>query len=381
MLTDFTVLLTCATTSGRSRMVVGPKKAFSTERFSRGPIPPVHFATRSNAANSTFWRRPARPAVQFINTALPTRSGYVAAKVAPIMPPQELPTKCAFSSPRPSRMSATQRAQSSKLKKSDSAWLPPCPGGSTSTTCRRAMRVWATPCHMSPVISRLGQKTIGEPDPPVCSRSRPRTVSTVCSRSGGPMLVIGTHPIHNSSTQLGNPQQDLRLYSAAALGPLVEETAMYLTTRPMITAAAVLIGVNTVAVTPMAAASPQAEIRGVQLTSFDPNNWLDVLQQALTNTTDIYDHFAPAPFPDLQQFAANLPAYFEGTRDISTDLASAGKAAVVPFEPTNPEPYIYPSLDPASSNIGISALGHHLFDIPLPGKAGLLDLLTNGLQF
>ena len=156
---------------------------------------------------------------------------------------------------------------------------------------------------------------------------------------------------------------------------------MYLTTRPVITAAAVLLGVNAVAVTPMAAASPQPQIRAVQLTSFDPNNWLDVLQQALTNTTDIYNHFAPAPYPDLQQFAANLPAYFEGTRDISTDLALAGKAAVVPFEPTNPEPYIYPSLDPAASNIGITALGIHLFDIPLPGKAGLLDLLTNGLQF
>jgi hypothetical protein len=156
---------------------------------------------------------------------------------------------------------------------------------------------------------------------------------------------------------------------------------MKLTTRPLITAAVVLVGVNAVAVTPMAAASPEAAIRAVQLTSFDPNNWLDVLQQASTNATDIYDHFAPAPFPDLQQFAANLPAYLEGTRNISTDLTAAGNAAIVPFEPTNPEPYIYPSLDPTSSNIGISLLGAHLFDIPLPGKAGLLDLLTNGLQF
>ncbi|WP_428341686.1 hypothetical protein [Mycobacterium sp.] len=156
---------------------------------------------------------------------------------------------------------------------------------------------------------------------------------------------------------------------------------MYLTTRPLITAAVVLVGVNAVAVTPVAAASPDALVRAVQLTSFDPNNWLDVLQLASTNATDIYDHFAPAPFPDLQQFAANLPTYFEGTRSISSDLTAAGNAAIVPFEPTNPEPYIYPSLDPTSSNIGISLLGAHLFDIPLPGKAGLLDLLTNGLQF
>lgn len=156
---------------------------------------------------------------------------------------------------------------------------------------------------------------------------------------------------------------------------------MYLTTRPMITAAVVLVGANAIAVTPMAAASPEAQIHEVQLTSYDPNNWLEVLQQALTNTTDIYDHFAPAPFPDLQQLAANLPAYFEGTRSISSDLTAAGNAAIVPFDPTNPEPYIYPSLDPTSSTIGISVLGTHLFDIDLLGKADLLNILTNGLNF
>lgn len=156
---------------------------------------------------------------------------------------------------------------------------------------------------------------------------------------------------------------------------------MQLTTRPWITAAVALVGASLVTATPATAASVDAQFRAVQLTSFDPNNWLDVLQQASTNATDIYDHFSPAPFPDLQQFIANLPAYLEGTRNVSTDLTAAGNAAVVPFDPTNPEPYIYPSLDPTSSNIGISLLGAHLFDIPLPGKAGLLDLLTNGLQF
>jgi hypothetical protein len=156
---------------------------------------------------------------------------------------------------------------------------------------------------------------------------------------------------------------------------------MDLTTRPVITAAVMLLGVNAVAVTSMAAAAPETQIRAVELTSFDPNNWLDVLQQASTNSTDIYDHFAPAPYPDLQQLLANLPAYFEGTRDFGSDLTAAGNAAIMPFEPTNPEPYIYPSLDPTSSTIGISALGHHLFDIPLPGKAGLLDVLINGLNF
>jgi hypothetical protein len=158
---------------------------------------------------------------------------------------------------------------------------------------------------------------------------------------------------------------------------------MDITASPWTTAgfAVTLVAASTIAVTPVAAASAEAQARAVALTSFDPNNWLDVLQQASTNATDIYNHFAPAPFPDLQQFAANLPAYFDGTRSLSADLTAAGNAAVVPFEPANPEPYIYPSLDPTPSNIDISALGIHLFDIPLAGKAGLLDLLTNGLQF
>jgi hypothetical protein len=38
-------------------------------------------------------------------------------------------------------------------------------------------------------------------------------------------------------------------------------------------------------------------------------------------------------------------------------------------------------VDPTQSEIGISALGINLFDIPLPGKDGLIDILTNGLDF
>ncbi|MDT5088567.1 MAG: hypothetical protein QOG47_1274, partial [Mycobacterium sp.] len=40
----------------------------------------------------------------------------------------------------------------------------------------------------------------------------------VCSRSGGPMLVIGTHPIHTSSTKLGNPQQYLEAIGSDGVG-------------------------------------------------------------------------------------------------------------------------------------------------------------------
>ena len=52
-----------------------PRNALSTDRISGGPISPRHCATRSNIANSIFCRSPARPAVQFISTARPTRSG------------------------------------------------------------------------------------------------------------------------------------------------------------------------------------------------------------------------------------------------------------------------------------------------------------------
>jgi hypothetical protein len=106
-----------------------------------------------------------------------------------------------------------------------------------------------------------------------------------------------------------------------------------------------------------------------------------VLQTALANSTDIENHFSPAPFPDLQQFIANLPDYLDGTRNISTDLTASQNAAIDPFEPANPEPYIYPSLDTTPSDINISALGLSLFDIDLPGKADLLNILTNGLSF
>ena len=54
MLTSLTAERTCATTSGRSRKVVGPKNALSTGRISNGPIPPRQRAIRSKIANWTF---------------------------------------------------------------------------------------------------------------------------------------------------------------------------------------------------------------------------------------------------------------------------------------------------------------------------------------
>ncbi len=56
-------------------------------------MPPSAPANRNMAANRILWTKPAFDAVQFIKTARSRRSGWRAAKVAPIIPPQELPTK------------------------------------------------------------------------------------------------------------------------------------------------------------------------------------------------------------------------------------------------------------------------------------------------
>jgi hypothetical protein len=57
--------------------------------------------------------------------------------------------------------------------------------------------------------------------------------------------------------------------------------ALQLATRPWIIAGVGLVGISPVIATPTAAASPGVQMRAVQLTSFDPNNWTDVLQLAL----------------------------------------------------------------------------------------------------
>ncbi len=131
---------------------------------------------------------------------------------------------------------------------------------------------------------------------------------------------------------------------------------------------------------PMIAPHPEladVQTRAVQLVDV---NWDQVLQTALANATDIYDHLSPATFADVQQFAANAPDYLDGTRNFGSDLTTAFDAATTPFTPVDAEPYIYSSLDPTPSDISIDSPLGHLFDIPMPGKDGLLDILTNGLN-
>ena len=157
---------------------------------------------------------------------------------------------------------------------------------------------------------------------------------------------------------------------------------MELTAHPLISAGLALslaaAGVIAAPVVAPLPGLPDVQAHDVRLVDV---SWDQVLQTALANATDIYDHFSPAPFADLQQFAANLPEYLDGTRNFDADLTTAYNAAINPFVPTGAEPYIYSSLDTTPSTISINALSVHLFNIDLPGKADLLSDLTNGLSF
>jgi hypothetical protein len=157
---------------------------------------------------------------------------------------------------------------------------------------------------------------------------------------------------------------------------------MELTARPWITAgfAAVTVVSASAIVTPVAArptALSDLQTRAVQLVDI---SWDQVVQTALTNATDIYDHLSPATFADVQQFAANVPEYLDGTRGFNADLTTAFDAATNPFTPVDPEPYIYSSLDTTPSTITIDIPLAPVGGIDLLGKEGLLDILTNGLN-
>ncbi len=105
----------------------------------------------------------------------------------------------------------------------------------------------------------------------------------------------------------------------------------------------------------------------MQLVSGDVS-WDQVLQTALANGTDIYDHLSPATFADIQQFAANVPAYLDGTRNFDADLMTAYNAAINPFVPTDPEPYIYTSVDPTPSSISIDTFIGTSLRYPVAGQ-------------
>lgn len=117
---------------------------------------------------------------------------------------------------------------------------------------------------------------------------------------------------------------------------------MELATRPWITAGIALAGAGAIVATPMAMSSPtlpDLQTRAVNLTSgVDPlTEWADVLQAAQANATGIFDQFAAAPFPVLQQEIVNQAGYLQDLigdpssistvlTDIQDNLMAAGAA-------------------------------------------------------
>lgn len=117
---------------------------------------------------------------------------------------------------------------------------------------------------------------------------------------------------------------------------------MELATRPWITAGIALAGAGAIVATPMAMSSPtlpDLQTRAVNLTSgVDPlTEWEDVLQAAQANATGIFDQFAAAPFPVLQQEIVNQVGYLQDLigdpssistvlTDIQDNLMAAGAA-------------------------------------------------------
>jgi hypothetical protein len=170
-----------------------------------------------------------------------------------------------------------------------------------------------------------------------------------------------------------------------------------LTYRPWITTGVVLASASLIAATPVNTPQlPDIKTTAIQLTAgFDPlTEWQEVIQQALANATDIWDHWSPAPFPALQQVLVNQVGFLEEVlknpstiADIPTQIEdnfnAAVNAAITPFTPVNPEPYIYPSLDPTPITVPIRIAT--IFGVPvntsvtLDGKADLLDILQHGL--
>src|ERR1700691_5174596 len=116
------------------------------------------------------------------------------------------------------------------------------------------------------------------------------------------MLVIVAHDTHDSICSLRQCSARAQLISSCRGGRCAEETSMELTAHPLINAGFALslaaAGVIAAPVVAPLPGLPAIQTRDVQLVDV---SWDQVLQTALANATDIYDHFSPAPFADLQQ--------------------------------------------------------------------------------
>ncbi|OHV05057.1 outer membrane porin GjpA [Mycobacterium talmoniae] len=87
-----------------------------------------------------------------------------------------------------------------------------------------------------------------------------------------------------------------------------------LATRPWVTAGVALAGASLIAVTPVTAAPlPDVAPPEIQLTAgLDPiTPWVDVIQQASTNVSDLFAAWSSDPFPIIRQVATNQIGYLE----------------------------------------------------------------------
>ncbi|MEZ0365747.1 outer membrane porin GjpA [Mycobacterium sp. pUA109] len=187
---------------------------------------------------------------------------------------------------------------------------------------------------------------------------------------------------------------------------------MQLAMRPWITAGVALTGAGMIAVSPVSPPLPDITMPSVQLTAADGGiidsvvgTWGDTFGAASTNAAEIFNHFAAAPLPVLQQILVNQVGYLDdlvtnpaGIFDqIGDHLSAVGTALVNPFVTPDATDALYNSLDAShqdffeiiqqfaipglTDNADLQSLLHGLVDFAASPLSGvLLGTLGTGLS-
>ena len=157
---------------------------------------------------------------------------------------------------------------------------------------------------------------------------------------------------------------------------------MQIAAHPWILASGIaLAGAGVVAVMPDLPSLPGIHADPVALTAVDDplTAFEDVLQTASTNATDLYDNFAAAPFPALQQFAENLIGYADNY---------PADASTIPTDITAHINAVESLLDPSANGLLYDALSgtpdfqalYQFAESPLSGVAlGEAEMILNPL--
>jgi hypothetical protein len=116
--------------------------------------------------------------------------------------------------------------------------------------------------------------------------------------------------------------------------------AVQFAARSLFIASVAVLGAGVIVVTPAAPALLNVEAHAVTLTAVDDpiTAFEDVLQTASANATTLYDDFAAAPFPALQQFITNVLAdaqnYPADAATLSTDIGDHVKDLIALLDPS-----------------------------------------------